>query len=178
MKIYHTKPNANNYDNLVAVNEEDEILLLHFLGDLHWYKLPESWQSIRVDFYGEIKQRGDFPSIAALHLTFSEKALRILQPIMGESVELLPVMCTNGERYFVIKIVDVVDCLDYSRAVVRRNSHSGRVSVIDSFAFKDGCIGDRNIFRLPELNQALVSQAFKDCVENNGLEGLKFKQVT
>ncbi|MEG3928598.1 hypothetical protein QUA81_20875 [Microcoleus sp. F6_B4] len=177
MNIYNPKPEANIYDSLLAVNEEDEILLLHFLGDLHWYEVPEVWQPIPVEVYSKGKP-GDFPSIVALHLTLSERAARILQPIMGESVELLPVVCTTtGERYFAIKVLDVVDCLDHSRSVVGRNSHSGRVTVIDSFAFKDGCIGDRNIFRLPELNRALVSQTFKDCVENNGLEGLIFKQV-
>ncbi|HLO46818.1 MAG TPA: DUF1629 domain-containing protein [Kamptonema sp.] len=176
MKVYYPKADVDNYDSFIA-NEDDGILLLHFLGDLHWYELPGSWQPIPVEIYSAGKP-GDFPAIVGFHQTLSERAVRILQPIMGESVELLPVVCTTGERYFVIKIVDVVDCLDYSRAVVRRNSHSGRVTVIDSFAFKDGCIGDRNIFRLPELNRALVSQAFKDCVENNGLEGLRFKQVT
>lgn len=177
MNIYQPKPEANSYDSLLAVNEEDEILLLHFLGDLHWYELPQSWQPIPVEIYNKGKS-SDFPSIVGLHLALSEKAVSILQPIMGESVELFPVVCTNGERYFALKALDVVDCLDYSRAVVQRNSHSGRVTVINSFAFKEECVGGKNIFRLPELNRVLVSQAFKDCVENNGLEGLKFKQVT
>ncbi|MFM9265242.1 imm11 family protein [Tychonema sp. BBK16] len=177
MKVYYPKPDVNNYDTILALNEEDEILLLHFLGDLHWYEVPEVWQPIPAEVYSKGKP-GDFPAIVGFHLTLSERALRILQPIMGESVELLPVVCTTGEQYFAIRVLDVVDCLDYSRALVRRYPNSDRVMVIDSFAFKDGCISDRNIFRLPELNRALVSQAFKDCVENNGLEGLIFKQVT
>ncbi len=177
MNLYHPIPDSDTYDCLNYINPKDWKMLAYFLGYEQYYDdtFPHVWRPIVVEIERRSKS-SDFPSLSGHDLIFSEKAWQILQPLIEKSVELLPLKCDSG-HYSVIKVVDVVDCLDYSRAKLKRFSSSGRVMKIESYAFKDECIGDRNIFQLPEPKTILVSQAFKDCIEKNGLKGLIFQQV-
>jgi hypothetical protein len=178
MNLYYPLPDSDTYDCLNAVNSEYFKLLMYFMGYpayQHYEGMPSSWKPIPVEIERREKS-GHFPSLSGHPLVVSEEARKILQPLIGGSVQFLPLICSSG-NYAVLKVVDVVDCLDYTRAVVSRFRSSGRVMSIKSYAFKEGCIGDRAIFQLPELNTVLVSQRFKDCVDANGLEGLIFRQV-
>jgi hypothetical protein len=175
VNIYYPVPNSDIYDCLNFSNTKDWRILDHFLGYQQYDEAPKTWKPISVEI--ELRGKsGEFPSLLGHTLVFSEKAWKILQSLIKESVELLPLTC-NSSNYNVIKVINVVDCLDYSRANVKRFQSSGRVMHIVSYAFKDEHIENRNIFQLPEPKNVLVSQAFKDCVENEGLEGLIFRQV-
>ena len=176
MRIYRARPDVKNYAHLVQTSEEDPLILLHFIGYRKLDNIQDSWKPITVEL-DSVGKLGDFPALVAYHLTFSERAWNLLYPLMAESVEPLPLRCNSG-NYTTIRVVDVVDCLDHSRAVVRRFPSSDRVCGIDYYAFKEGCSGDRNIFTIPEIKlDMFVSQKLKDCVESNELEGLIFKWV-
>ena len=85
--------------------------------------------------------------------------------------------CDSGE-FVMLKITNVVDCLDYTRAEVKRFPSSGRVMQVISYAFKKDRLDNKIIFRIPEqTSRVYASQQFKDCVEKNQLEGLIFSEV-
>lgn len=171
MNIFYPIPDSDEYDRLYCPNKEDRGIL----GELRFSSQPNhSWESLPVEIDPAGKS-GDFPSISGHQLVFSQRAWQVLKPIVEKSAEALPLICASG-NYFVINVFDIVDCLDLSNAQVSRFS-DGRLMRIKSYAFKEGCIGDRNIFKLPQPSDVLVTQTFKDVVEKNDLEGLIFRKV-
>jgi hypothetical protein len=146
MNVYYPLPDSDTYDCLNVVNPGDPKNLMYFLGypaAQHFEGMPSSWKPISVEIEPR-KKSGHFPSLSGHTLVVSEEAWKILQLLIGNSVQLLPLNCSSG-NYTIIQIVDVVDCLDYTRAGVRRYRSSGRVMAIDSYAFKENCIGERAI---------------------------------
>jgi hypothetical protein len=175
MKIYEPIPDSDVYDSLYYINDNDYRIVWHFLEGQHYEQAPTFWQPICVGIEPMAK-KGEFPSLSTA-LVFSDKALKVLMPLIKNSIDLLPLQC-NSNHYTIIKVHDVVDCLDYSRAVVRKFPSSGRIMEIISYSFKYECINNKNIFKIPEIKtRVFVSQKFKDFVENNHLEGLIFREV-
>jgi hypothetical protein len=174
MKIYEIVPESNVYDSLYYIDDNDYRVIKHFLGFRPYDQAPKTWQPIRVAV-DKMDKQGEFPALS-IAIVFSSKALQILKPLIENSVEFFPLQCDSGE--FVMLKPTSIDCLDYSRAEVRRFSSSGRVMDVLSYAFIKGSVDHKNIFTMPEeKTRVFVSQEFKDCVESNKLEGLIFVEI-
>ncbi|MDC0831969.1 hypothetical protein CKA32_001752 [Geitlerinema sp. FC II] len=178
--IYRPIPDVNIYDRIDLVEDlcdEDLLGILHLLGYPASSKNPQQeWNPVRVKIKPGQKS-GHFPGFIGFHLIFNEKSVKILYPLIEGYVKLFPLVYDSGDRYFAIGVLEVVDCLNYSLAQIQRSS-AGRVIRVKKYAFYEERIGDRPIFRLPEENVALVSDRFKECVEQHQLEGLIFQKVT
>ncbi len=179
MQIYHVTRNPDVYDALYCNDDSEYRLILRFFGyyPYHQDKSPKVWKPITVKIDPRHK-KGDFPSLCPF-LVFSSRARKVLQPLIGNYVEFLPLKLEGDlEQYAIIKIKQRTDCLDYSRAEVKRFSHSGRVMRVLKFAFKKGSLNNKNFFNIPEETAGIfVSDKFKNCVEDNNLEGLIFREV-
>jgi hypothetical protein len=174
MNFYMPRPMANEYDNLRCVNPEDAVLFSSFMKNHYRHQQKNVWNPIDVKVE-PIGKHGDFPSFISCHLVFTDKSWEIVYPLIASSIEPLILNSTEG-AYTTIKIVDIVDCLDYSRSTYKRSA--GGILLIDSYIFKEELVKEKNIFWLPEAYQTIVSDTFKDCVESSGLEGLAFEQIT
>ncbi len=171
MNLYHPIPDADSCDCLDYVDFSDWEIFQQF----ERRRLSHAWKPIPVTLVkGE--KRTDFPALPGSDLVVTEHAWQILQPLMGQSAEALPLSCNRGEGYFVINVLDVVDCLDYEHSEVERFS-DGRVMWINAYAFKGGAVGNKNIFKLPEPGKIIVSETFRAWIEKNRLEGLIFEKV-
>ena len=142
----------------------------------------DSWTPIPVRLFEEEgeepKPLGDFPSLfAGVPPVFSKKALDVLTPLIGDSIEALP-LAGVGDDFCVIN-VEVVDCLDQQRSKYERFESSGRIAYITRYVFRENCLENKHIFRIPELplSAVFVSDAFKALVEVNDLQGLIFERV-
>lgn len=165
---------SDEYDNLRCVNPEDAVVFSSFMKNHYRHRLSSTWLPINVQIE-PVGKPGDFPSFIARHLVFTKKSWGIMYPLIASSVEPLE-LNSVADRYTVIKIVDIIDCLDYSRSTYRRSA--GGILLIDSYVFNEDAVEAKNIFWLPEAYQTIVSETFKKCVENNGLEGLVFEKIT
>lgn len=174
MSFYIPKPMSNEYDNLRCLDSEDAVLFSSFMKNHYRHRLISTWVPINVQIE-PMEKPGDFPSFIARHLVFTQKSWQIMYPLIANSVEPLELNSAT-DKYTVIKIVDIVDCLDYSKSIYRRSG--GGILLIDSYVFNEDLIRAKNIFWLPEAYQTIVSETFKNCVESNGLEGLVFEKVT
>jgi hypothetical protein len=172
MSVYKLVPDSDVYDSLLYDSPDSLEVNLRFDGRT----LAQVWTPLRVVVYS-VGRPGDFPSWSSHIPVFSERAWRILEPLIETSVEALPLACAGGP-FVAINVTDVADCLDPGRAEIKRFS-TGEVMDVKSYAFKEGCLGARNIFKIPEalLNDVFVSENFKRAVEDAGLEGLIFRQV-
>jgi hypothetical protein len=171
VNLYHPIPDSDVCDCLDYVDFSDWEIFQQSGRRI----LSPDWQPISVTrVKGE--KRTDFPALPGSDLVVTGHAWQILQPLIGDSVEALPLSCTTGEAYFVINAIDVLDCLDYEHSEVERFSN-GQVMWINSYVFKEEAIGNRSIFKLPEPGRIIVSEIFRARIEKNRLQGLIFKKI-
>lgn len=170
MNYYQIIPDSDTYDSLRILAKNS----LEIYKELSNTKPIENWLPVPVSIV-KMKLKGDFPSMSGL-VSFSEKALLTLKPIIKESVQVLPLQCKTG-TFYAIKVLEKAS-LDFDKVEVDRSS-SGRIIEIDKYAFKKETVIGKNIFTIEELtySRPIVSEAFIEVVEQNKLEGLTIKKV-
>jgi hypothetical protein len=176
MATYLYRDNSNVFE-VFAVGERDQELLLTCSGGT---LLPGTVHLMPVITVSNAGITSDFPSLW-LHIpVFSERAWNILKPLVEIDVQILPLVHpTYGSSYFAINVLTVLDCLDLERTELVRNEVSGNITWARHQTLRNSPPTDVHIFKTPQTGglEVYVSQTFKECVESNGLKGLKFKQV-
>jgi hypothetical protein len=180
MNIYVPYSNSDEYDCFYPLDQQGSHDILQRFLNLGKYQNIEElseWKPLPVGIESLGTKRGDFLTVIAYSFACNKGAWKVLEPLIGDSVELLPLECSEGE-FNLLKVINIIDCLDYSKADVFRFQETGRVLHVRKYAFKEDLIRDRHFFAIPEKKYGiLVSQSFKDLVEQNQLKGLTFKQV-
>ncbi len=122
----------------------------------------------------EHKPLGDF--VGFIELAVNTRARSILEPLISQSVEFLPVNIDIGSYYELN--VDWIDCLDISSSVVIR-FRDGGIMDVEQYAFNWEHLRDINMFHIKELRSSklFVSNTFRRVVEANDLRGLIFYPV-
>jgi hypothetical protein len=175
MYFYRPKPLADSYDNLAISQDADRKWFIEFRRQYYLNDITNPWRSIMTEVI-PMDRTGDFPSFVGLNLVFSERAWNYLEDLISDSVEALPMETITGEIFFYIKVLEKIDCIDYSKSIWRKNS-SGLI-MVESYVFQEDLIRNKNIFWLPCNNHFIVSELFKDKVERLSLEGLHFEKLT
>ncbi|MBN3881457.1 MAG: hypothetical protein HWQ44_00315 [Nostoc sp. JL34] len=180
MNIYIPIPDSDNYDGFYYLDQEkSHDILSRFLNFSVYQDIEEKseWIPLPVGIESFDTKRGDFLGVVAWTFACNNRAWKILEPLIGDSVKLLPLQCDEGE-FNILKVINIIDCLDRSKADLFIFEETGRVLGIEKYAFKEELIQDQHFFAIPECKFViLVSQKFKDLVEQHQLEGLNFKQV-
>jgi uncharacterized protein DUF1629 len=150
-----------------------------------WFKgkpIGDAWSPLEVsinayDVYEDTwatPNPGDFPYFRVGGvLACSERALKVLEPLVAPYIEILPLYCKQG-NFFALNVLNVIDCIDTGRSVIEY--FSDRPPDIHKLRFNLECVGDVPIFKIPQriLTTIFVSDAFKSLVEGYHLEGLIF----
>ena len=146
------------------------------LPPLSEWKTPLLTQYLGEKGKRKPRKIGDSPSVGLPNL-ISQKAADALRDIWDRHAILYPVRLDDapGEMYYMVIVKTVLDCLDESASRVAKD-HKGRIRTIYDWVFKDGCLDDSDLFRLP-YNEAIyyVSERFKARVIEAGLRGFVFK---
>lgn len=170
MQYYLITPDSDVYDFLKILSDNS----LDILNCISGEKLMDKWSPVPVELV-KMKLRGDFPSMSGL-VTFSEKALQLLKPIIENSVEFLPLECKDGS-FYMINILEKAT-LDLDKAEVKSLS-DGEIIRVKKYAFKKETVIEKQIFTPKEIHYSspIVSEIFKETVEKNCLKGLIFKNI-
>jgi len=118
-------------------------------------------------------QQGDFYSYhgsSAIQVV-SARALAILRPILPAKTEILPLLHTGPELFF-LNILETTDCINISESVLSQGE-------IIRFSLNHESLEGRHIVRTtfgPKV-YALVDEVFRATVEDNGLTGLIFNPL-
>src|SRR5450432_4439835 len=99
--------------------------------------IGDAWPEVHVKVLGGKKRHGDFPSFLGIPI-FSERALKLLLPLIRDSIEVLPLMCET-ENLFAINVVRVMDCLDHDLSEFEKFS-DGRIMRVENYVFKEHCL--------------------------------------
>ena len=141
------------------------------------------WQSPKIRFQREDIDLGDYPAPLIRGSNFpgfymlpawDAKAIALLDPLVGDAVEYLPLDCDEGE-FWLVNVLDVADCLDWEQSELTYFDDGG-LKGIGRYVFKPNCLEGHHMFRTPEhkYSRIFVSDEFKSLVENSDLVGLRF----
>lgn len=90
--------------------------------------LQSPWMPLKLKYISDRKAKaGDCPHFTAGFPVFSEAALTILKPVIGDETDLFDIEIQNGRRkFFLVNVTNILDCLDYDHSVIKRFD-SGRI---------------------------------------------------
>ncbi|KXY06604.1 imm11 family protein [Bacillus wiedmannii] len=112
---------------------------------------------------------------------FTKKAIHILNDLIEDQVECLPLLHETYSCY-AVNVTNFFECVDHKKSV------STKYGGYDEFIFIPEKVENQHIFRNSNTQHSLgdlpitsveifVSDAFKERVTNSGLKGFRFKLV-
>lgn len=179
MKYYRYKPDAMQYNGVGLQDRDRKIIWIHSKCD----SLAATWRPVSVHGFDDNPGiEGDFPSLSDRNVIplFSQQAWHILSPLISYCAEALPIKHPSGKPFYLINVMEIIDCLDEERSELVRNMATGRVSRVFKYCFKTDLLQNKHIFKLPRESggELIVDDDFRKTVEANGLEGLRFEELT
>jgi hypothetical protein len=176
--LYGYFPNANKFTSLECthasiLDERDRIDSLCGRGR----SVGAGWKPLSVRPRHRTKPLGDFPLLWFGEPIFSERALETLSPLLGDAIEPLP-MEIAGKVFYLINILDSVDCLDLEQSKVTINPVSKGISSVQHYVFRED-LADHHLFLIPQLRKTavFVSAGFREKAESTGLVGLYYMDL-
>ena len=173
MSVWEITEDANTYCSILPTDNDWNIFY-----SLSGEPLHQNWKAPEVFvLHEEGKIVGDFFWLTGGVLSLRGTALQKLTSVLNHNVQILPLKFSKFELY-VINVLAIFDCLDYERSTIERFPSSGRIMYVERYVFKENCLVDASIFRLPELKSRLfATETFKDAVDKFGLTGLTFRKI-
>ena len=173
VRIYKYRCDGDVFDSLsLRSRSGHDDVLNKLLGQ----PVGQAWTPLKAKFY-RVGRQGDFPYLAGHVPAFSKRALSALSPLLGDTIEPLPLVTPSG-TYSAIHVLEVIDALDLNRSKVEWLDED-RILDIERYVFKPEAVQGKHIFRIRQhaLAFTYVSEAFRQAVEESALEGLALKEV-
>ena len=172
MKIWKIKLDANNFKSFCYINKDDFKKV-----NLQGISIKNSWTNIHVCI-DNIQKKLQTPDIFNLltKTVINKRAFEELRNILENKVELLPVIYQH-EEYYLMNVLNVLDCLDMDKSKVIMLSEN-KIMFIDKYYFKYDIIKNEDIFLVMQHRiEILISDRLKNKIESRNLKGLQFEEV-
>ena len=143
--------------------------------------LKSGWEPIHLIDDGRY-HHGDFLlMMGAGLLLFSCRAWSLLEPLIGNDTEALPVSTDSGVDLLAIHLLSTaeVDCLDKENSKIVYSKLDGRPMSVKKYVFREEMIQDKILFKVPETAhfETFVTEKFKTLVEQEKLTGLTLQRM-
>ncbi|KXY32706.1 Uncharacterized protein BWINRA5_04620 [Bacillus mycoides] len=182
MKIWQLKSSTKDYQTFQLFNYEED--KKYFKNDFNsTVSLLDSWTAKFIEIVDEGYQ-SDCPIFwgkSGLQI-ISEKAKSVLESLVGNNVEFLPLIHKEAnEKYYAIHVLCVLDTLDINNTIFEKLS-SGLIIGCEKFAFTPNVIQNEMIFKV-YVNKRIhptavfVSDEFRNTVLESDLKGFEFVEV-
>ena len=124
------------------------------------------------------KPIGDVFSVEISSFILNEKSYKVLYPYLKNHSQIFKIKSDN-KIFYVVNVIDIIDCLNYDESELKYFSSSGRVMDVEKYVFKTEKLRNTTIFKLPEFPKSIsyVTEEFKKAVEENNIKGFKFKEL-
>lgn len=167
--IYRLYVNYRDNAPLVSFAKQD-FLHHHFNGK------PELsvWKKPRIRISGSSKPLKDVLMGSFQAPIVSENFVRVMQPICHSTVEFLPLMVLRNVPYYVLNVIEVIDCLDMERSdIVYSPSFPDKIMRVDRFVFRSQARRGVPMFKIPQdMDEIFVRQLFIEAARENHLSGI------
>ena len=109
---------------------------------------------------------------------FDRSAVNVLQDLISDDAEVLPLVSADGE-FYAINVTQVLNCIDYEASEYEKFTDSNKIMLFTKYAFNKHAVQGKHIFRIVDepLRSPFVSDEFRDKVIQSGLTGFNFKLV-
>jgi hypothetical protein len=145
----------------------------HFIA----VSMTDAWEPPDIRIQGKSKRLRDFVCWMMSVPVLSKKAVEVLEPLIGQHCEILPLIELRGKPFYALNVLTTVDCLDKAGSDILYSPNDPvRILSIGPYKFDEKKIPDDiPIFKLPEYTATVfVTRAFIDAVIDNGLCGASF----
>lgn len=151
------------------------------LSDFFGESIADKWKpcklkKVKFDPHQRNLKLGDASGMETLII--SQKALKVLKPIIENDVEILPVNFQDKEKgkYHVINVTALLDCLDLENCDLKLFD-DGSVMHIRKYSFFTDKIEGHNIFKTEKASQSriFVTDEFYNAVIDNDLSSFNFR---
>lgn len=153
---------------------------MNYFENIDGRSLQDSWNPVEIKVVKSKKKKilSDSPYLNAAAPIFSQKAVEVLNEFLDDSVELLDLNHQKSDKFYLINVVKVLDCIDHSKAEFRRFPN-GRIMWCEKYAFHPEKVIGQHIFKIIDTPRGLVlvSDEFRDKVLENNLTGFIFEEV-
>lgn len=183
MKIWVLKSVLDNYESFQLLNfEEDHKKYID--GKINSIThLTNSWGKIYIECI-EGDNHSDLPKFWGGTGTpmISEKAKQVLEPLIGDNVEFLPLLRNStSEVYYLVHVLNVLDAIDGDRAIFKKLI-TGLIVGCEKFAFDFNIVQNEMIFKVyinGKIHPTVVfiSDELKALIEQSELKGFEFIEV-
>jgi hypothetical protein len=174
VRIYTLKRDLS-YQDLTNSGDAWKKYLWAFNGESH----IKTWKPLATGFspHTSERPRGDVSSLNSTLLVLTRKAINVLQDVINETGELLPLIC-DEEPLWAFNVTNVLEgALDLEQSSYKQFD-TGHLYGIKKYVFKEDVVADQYIFRESKINgQLFVTDRFRNIVEDAGLLGFEFEAV-
>jgi len=108
-------------------------------------------------------------------LIISKHAMEKMTPFIENEVEFLPIKLKGMGDYYVLNVVNVIDCLDMSKSEVRYHADGKTVRTIRDYKFYENMIDNVCLFKIPQSagSEILATEKFKCLMDELNIKGLR-----
>lgn len=170
MKIYELKNDSDTYKWLETNEDKDDV-------EFNGVSILDKWVSWKVTNSKKKRKLPDSPALCTGIKVVNDKTKRILENVLHNEVEFLPLVHST-ESFWIVNVVNLVDAIDYDTAIPFRATPT-IITHFKQHGFYKEKVSNQWIFKLPEMpfTRIYVTEAFKEVVEQNNLTGFQFEQV-
>lgn len=165
-KFSHVLPVDKDYNNKKLMDEWFEIA---------GKPVKNTYNPIEMKRQYKSKKMCNIPYFFSNLLIFDDVTLNFMSELLKEAnVEILPINCVEKNLY-VINILDnfaVDEVLDLAKSKFEYFDNSDKVMYVKKYVFKESAVLKKDIFSV--YGEIMVSDKFKQIVENNKLTGIEF----
>lgn len=130
-------------------------------------------------------ERGNFTKVWGFNgFAVDTRACEVLKGIFDENCELLPFLPHEGETFYRLNVLNIVDCLDAEKTKWKLQPNGEKSLQVEGYQFDPTRFNRGTLFKLPKQSALLTvtgvfpeKSDFKKLVEHEGLTGLKFEEV-
>lgn len=152
----------------------DDYLAHYFNGR----PLSKDWKMPKYELGAPERPLHDFVHGEIVAPFVSERAKKVLEPLVGNAVQFWPIGKIKDQDYYILNVIHVINCLDLDQSKISYASDvPGKVLGISKAIFEPAKIPqDAVIFKVPqETGTIYVTDAFVDCVRKHRLTGVGFE---
>lgn len=171
MKIWILDCDVDNYENLTMKEEFDIDYIQSFDGT----KKIKNWNPLKVKRMYD-REFSNTPGFSPHIPIFDKKSVSVLNDLLTDNAEILPLDCDEGE-FYAINVINVIDCIDYEKSKYKTFRDGKRIMRFTKYVFDEVKIDGLNIFKIKDepLKRPFVSENFKNKIIDNNLVGFKFE---
>jgi len=175
LKIWSFAINSFDYSKYTLVDQKDRAYFKKNVTPaiIKGEKIGKTWKPL-IYLKKEQRKKPDFLTIEDVGIVMTQRAIDALNPLLGKSIEKLPLVTFKQAMYFV-HITESLDCLDDEKTEYRLSAVTQTKVGINKFAFDVGKIKNKHIFKIKGFwYNTFVSDEFQKICKENDLQGVDF----